>query len=98
MEYASAENLRDAVAGARRAACAGEAPGYRAATPRGFGTVGPVRAERGRAGSPVERVRRGRGAQEAGGGVPGRRGCDASSLVRQLNLFFTRAEVARRCR
>ena len=31
VEHASVENLRNAVAGARRAACAGEAPGYRAA-------------------------------------------------------------------
>lgn len=95
VEHASAENLRDAVAGARRAACAGGSAGVsRREFTRGdlerWGLCGPSE------GAPDPRW-------SAFGGVGERRRlvgeylgvgeCDAKQLVRQLNLFFTRAEV-----
>ena len=95
VEHASVENLRNAVAGARRAACAGGSAGVsRNEFTRGdlerWGLCGPSD------GAPDPRW-------SAFGGVGERRRlvgeylgvgeCDAKQLVRQLNLFFTRAEV-----
>lgn len=95
VEHASVENLRNAVAGARRAACAGGSAGVsRNEFTRGdlerWGLCGPSD------GAPDPRW-------SAFGGVGERRRlvgeylgvgeCDAKQLVRQLNLFFTRAEA-----
>lgn len=95
VEHASVENLRNAVAGARRAACAGGSAGvsrreFSREDLERWGLCGP------NSGAPDPRW-------SAFGGVGERRRlvgeylgvgeCDAKQLVRQLNLFFTRAEA-----
>ena len=95
VEHASAENLRDAVAGARRAACAGGSAGVsRREFTRGdlerWGLCGPSEGAPDPRWSAFGRVgeRRRLVGEYLGVGE-----CDAKQLVRQLNLFFTRAEV-----